>query len=75
MNNYNYTIYAACRMVPNQYYVQDGTHKEYVKFFESELDCLRWCNQQEEKYSVESIWIEPDSGKILKEHILRSKVR
>ena len=71
----SYTIYAAYAEVPNQYYVQDGTHKEYVKFFESELDCLRWCNRQEERYNVEAIWVEPDNEKYLAEHILRSKAR
>jgi len=70
-----YTIYAAYHMIPNEYYLQDGSHKEYIKFFESELDCLRWCNAQEEKYNVESIWVEPDSEKYLAEHILRSKAR
>lgn len=68
-------IYAAYDNVPNQYYVQDGTHKEYVKFFESELDCLRWCNKQKARYSCECIWVEPDSEKVLKEHIERGKVR
>ena len=68
-------IYAAYDMAPKQYYSQDGTYKEYVKFFESELDCLRWCNKQNERYNYEIIWVEPDSEKILKEHIERSKAR
>lgn len=68
-------IYAAYDMAPKQYYSQDGTYKEYVNFFESELDCLRWCNKQNERYNYEIIWVEPDSEKILKEHIERSKVR
>lgn len=62
-------------MTPNEYYLQNGSHQQYVKFFENELDCLRWCNAQEEKYGAESIWVEPDSEKYLAEHILRSKAR
>lgn len=68
-------IYAAYDMVPKQYYVQDGTYKEYVKFFESELDCLRWCNKQEKRYSCETIWVEPDSEKVLKERVERNRAR
>lgn len=66
MNNYNYTIYAAYRW----------EHPESLeKFFESENDCLRWCNKQNDRFGCKPIFIEPDSAKILKEHILRSKAR
>lgn len=68
-----YTIYAVYDNVPNQYYVQDGTHKEYVKFFESELDCAKYCVKHEYKYK--SIWIEPDNEKVKQEHYSRSKAR
>lgn len=68
-----YTIYAAYKMVPNQYYVQDGTHKKYVKLFESELDCAKYC--VEYKYKYESVWVEPDSEKVKQEHYSRSKAR
>lgn len=68
-------IYAAYDMAPKQYYAQDGTYKEYVKFFESELDCLRWCNKQKKRYSCETVWVEPDSEKVLKEQVERNKAR
>lgn len=36
-------VYGAYVMKPKQYYYEDGTYKAYVKFFESELDCARYC--------------------------------
>lgn len=68
-----YIIYAAYDMKPKQYYMQDGTYKEYVKFFENELDCAKYCVKHEYKY--DSIYIEPDNKKVEQEHYLRSKVR
>lgn len=36
-------IYGAYKEVPKQYYLKDGTYKEYVEYFESELDCIAFC--------------------------------
>lgn len=65
-------IYGAYIMKPKQYYSKDGTYKEYVKFFESELDCARYymkhMEQEDTTYRYDSIYIEPDSKKITQEH-------
>ena len=53
------SIYAAYREVPKQYYIKDGVYKEYTKFFESELDCARYCVENTFKYDI--IDVEPDS--------------
>lgn len=55
-------IYGAYAEVPKSYYMQDGTYREYKKFFQTELDCARYCIKHDMKY--DSIFIEPDS----KEH-------
>lgn len=60
------TIYGAYSEVPKQYYIQDGTYKEYKKFFENELDCARFCVKNQYKY--DSIYVEPDSKKLTEEH-------
>lgn len=64
-------VYGAYVMKPKQYYYKDGTYKAYVKFFESELDCARYCMkhiEQDTTYNYDSIYIEPDSKKITQEH-------
>ena len=60
------TIYGAYDEVPRKYYIQDGTYKEYKKFFENELDCARFCVKNQYKY--DSIYVEPDSKKLTEEH-------
>ena len=65
------TIYGAYDLVPKQYYMQDGYYKVYKKFFESELDCARYCVKQSLKY--DSIYVETDSKKIMEEHLKNSK--
>lgn len=60
------TIYGAYDKVPRKYYIQDGTYKEYKKFFEKELDCARYCVKNGLKY--DSIYVEPDSEKLTREH-------
>lgn len=55
------SIYAAYREVPKQYYIKDGVYKEYTKFFESELDCARYC--VEHHFEYDNIYIEPDCQK------------
>ena len=60
------TIYGAYDEVPRKYYVQDGTYKEYKKFFQTELDCARYCVKHNMKY--DSIFIEPDSKELMKDH-------
>lgn len=60
------TIYGAYDEVSRKYYVQDGTYKEYKKFFENELDCARFCVKNQYKY--DSIYVEPDSKKLTEEH-------
>lgn len=62
----SYTIYAAYRW---------GHPEILEKFFESENDCFRWCNKQNDRFACKPIFVEPDNEKILKEHILRSKAR
>ena len=54
-------IYGAYKEVPKIYYFRDGTYKEYVKFFESELDCARYCLKNDLKYNT--LLVTPDSEK------------
>ena len=61
-----YTVYAAYRW----------EQPECIKMlFENEKDCLKWCNEQEDRFGCKSMFVEPDAGKFLTEYILRSKVR
>ena len=55
------TIYGAYDEVPKQYYMKDGTYKEYKKFFENELDCARYCLKNGFKY--DTLLVTPDSEK------------
>lgn len=52
-------IYGAYHEVPKIYYLKDGTYKEYVKFFENELDCARYCLKNDFKY--DTLLVTPDS--------------
>lgn len=54
-------VYGAYQMIPKHYYFKDGVYKEYVAFFESELDCARYC--VERRFEYDNIYIEPDSQK------------
>lgn len=65
------TIYGAYSEEPKQYYLKDGTYKEYKKFFENELDCARYCIKSQYKY--DTIYVEPDSEKLTKGHYDRGK--
>lgn len=65
------TFYGAYKLVPKKYYIYDGTYKEYVKFFETELDCARYCIEHDYKY--DTLYLTPDSAKINKEHFENSK--
>lgn len=59
-------IYGAYKEVPKNYYIQDGTFREYRKFFQTELDCVRYCIKHDMKY--DSIFIEPDSKELMRDH-------
>lgn len=66
MENKNFPVteyvYGAYKMTPKYYYYyKDGTYKEYVKFFKTELDCARYCVEHDYKY--DNIYLEPDSQK------------
>lgn len=55
------------REVPKQYYMKDGTYKEFIKFFQDKLDCAREAVKMGMKY--ESIYIEPSSEQLRKERL------
>ena len=59
-------IYGAYKTIPKDYYIQDGTYREYQKFFQTELDCARYCVKHNMKY--DSIFIEPDSKEVMRDH-------
>lgn len=59
-------IYGAYKTIPKDYYIQDGTYKEYRKFFQTELDCAKYCVKHNMKY--DSIFIEPDSKEVMRDH-------
>lgn len=61
------TVYGMYREVPKQYYMKDGTYKEFIKFFQDELDCAREAVKMGVKY--ESIYIEPSSKQLRKERL------
>lgn len=65
------TVYGAYDEVPKQYYMKDGIYKKYKKFFENELDCARYCIKNQYKY--DTIYVEPDSEKLTKEHYNRER--
>lgn len=59
-------IYGAYKTIPKDYYIQDGAYREYRKFFQTELDCARYCVKHNMKY--DSIFIEPDSKEVMRDH-------
>lgn len=62
-------VYGAYKEVPKIYYLRDGTYKEYIKFFESELDCARYCVKNDFKY--DTLLVTPD-GETEKEVLRKS---
>lgn len=69
--NDNY-IYGAYKEVPKQYYLKDGVYKEYIAYFESELDCIAFCVMH--NYMYDCIYVQPaESAPGSIENLFRSK--
>lgn len=59
-------IYGAYVMQPRSYNRGSTYYREYKKFFQTELDCARYCIKHDMKY--DSIFIEPDSKELMRDH-------